>query len=88
MHKVAIYRRYAYQSPNHRPSVVFCTDHFKTIQYVNKHEIVFHNLYNAPHFLPPGVACTTGLSHNRFTWRPLYDGKKRLRQKVVLCNHM
>ena len=23
------------------------------------------------HFLPPGVACTTGLSHNPFTWRPL-----------------
>ena len=40
------------------------------------------------HFLPPGVACTTGLSHNPFTWRPLKDGKKRLRQKVVLCNHM
>ena len=40
------------------------------------------------HFLLPGVACTTGLSHNPFTWRPLKDGKKRLRQKVVLCNHM
>ena len=25
-------------------SVVFCPDHFKTIQHVNKHEIVFHNL--------------------------------------------
>ena len=23
------------------------------------------------HFLPPGVAYTTGLSHNPFTWRPL-----------------
>ena len=23
------------------------------------------------HFLPPDVACTTVLSHNRFTWRPL-----------------
>ena len=23
------------------------------------------------HFLPPGVACTTGLSHNPFTWRTL-----------------
>ena len=23
------------------------------------------------HFLPPGVAYTTGLSHNRFTWLPL-----------------
>ena len=23
------------------------------------------------HFLPPGVACTTGLSHNPFTWRPI-----------------
>ena len=23
------------------------------------------------HFLPPGVAHTTGLSHNPFTWRPL-----------------
>ena len=34
-----------------------------------------------PHFLPPGVACTTGLSHNPFTWRPLKDGRKRLRQK-------
>ena len=40
------------------------------------------------HFLPPRVACTTGLSHNPFTWRPLKDGKKRLREKVVLCNHM
>ena len=44
MHKVAIYRRYAYQSPNHRPrwSLVL------TIQHVNKHEIVFHNLYISP----------------------------------------
>ena len=42
MHKVAIYRRYAYQSPNHRPRWSFV--HFKTIQHVNKHEIVFHNL--------------------------------------------
>ena len=41
MHKVAIYRRYAYQS---QASVVFCADHFKTIHHVNKHEIVFHNL--------------------------------------------
>ena len=24
------------------------------------------------HFLPPGIACTTGLSHNPFTWCPLY----------------
>ena len=24
--------------------VVSCADHFKTIQHVNKHEIVFHNL--------------------------------------------
>ena len=23
------------------------------------------------HFLPPGVAYTTGLSHNPFTWLPL-----------------
>ena len=41
MHKVAIYRRYAYQS---QASVVFCADHFKTIHHVNKLEIVFHNL--------------------------------------------
>ena len=26
---------------------------------------------NKIHFLPPGVASTTGLSHNPFTWRPL-----------------
>ena len=51
--------------------------------------IGFHSLIpKNNHFLPPGVACTTGLSHNPFTWRPLKDGKKRLRQKVVLCNHM
>ena len=40
MHKVAIYRRYAYQSPNHRPRRSFVL----TIHHVNKHEIVFHNL--------------------------------------------
>ena len=40
MHKVAIYRRYAYQSPNRRPRWSFVL----TIQHVNKHEIVFHNL--------------------------------------------
>ena len=28
-------------------------------------------LASQEHFLPPGVACTTGLSHNPFTWRPL-----------------
>ena len=40
MHKVAIYRRYTYQSPNHRPRWSFVL----TIHHVNKHEIVFHNL--------------------------------------------
>ena len=45
MHKVAIYRRYAYQS---QASVVFCPDHLKTIHHVNKHEIVFHNLQSSP----------------------------------------
>ena len=44
MHKVAIYRRYAYQSPNHRPRWSFVLTNFKTIQHVNKHEIVSHNL--------------------------------------------
>ena len=29
-------------------SVVFCPDHFKAIQNVNKHEIVFHNLKHRP----------------------------------------
>ena len=33
------------------------------------------------HFLPPGVAYTTGLSHNGFTWRPLKGGKKTLTPK-------
>ena len=42
MHKDAIYRRYAYQSPNHRPRWSF----FLTIiQHVIKHEIVFHYLH-------------------------------------------
>ena len=43
MHKVAIYRRYAYQSTNHRPRWSFVL----TIHHVNKHEIVFHNLHGA-----------------------------------------
>ena len=30
-----------------------------------------HGILTSDHFLPPGVACTTGLSHNPFTWRPL-----------------
>ena len=33
------------------------------------------------HFLPPGVACTTGLSHNPFTWRPLKDRKNAYARK-------
>ena len=41
MHRVAIYWRYAYQSPNHRPRWSFVL----TIQHVNKHEILFHNIY-------------------------------------------
>ena len=49
MHKVTIYRRYAYQSPNHRLRWSFVL----TIQHVNKHEIVFHNLHG-----PPGPTCT------------------------------
>ena len=55
MHKVAIYRRYAYQS---QASVVSCADHFKTIQHVNKHEIVFHNFYHVD--ITP---CITVASH-------------------------
>ena len=54
----------------------------------NKNYAQGYGVDDTYHFLPPGVACTTGLSHNPFTWRPLKDGKKRLRQKVVLCNHM
>ena len=42
MHKVAIYLRREYQS---QASVVSCPDHCKTIQHVNKHETVFHNLH-------------------------------------------
>ena len=34
-----------------------------------------------PHFLPPGVAHTTGLSNNPFTRRPLQDGEKTLMPK-------
>ena len=31
----------------------------------------FNTIYMVCHFLPPGVACTTGLSHYPFTWRLL-----------------
>ena len=41
MHKVAIYRRYAYQSPNHRPRWSFVLTILRLNG--NKHEIVFHN---------------------------------------------
>ena len=43
MHKVDIYLRNAYQSPNHRPrwSLVLT---ISCKQHVNKHEIVFHNI--------------------------------------------
>ena len=41
MHKVAIYRRYAYQSPNHRPRWPFV---LTILKHVNKHEIMFHDL--------------------------------------------
>ena len=42
MHMVDIYRRYAYQSPKYRPQWSFVLT--MTIQHVNKHELVFHNL--------------------------------------------
>ena len=44
MHEVAIYLRNAYQSPNHRPmwSLVLT---ISCKQHVNKHEIVFHNIF-------------------------------------------
>ena len=45
MHKVTIYLRYAYQSPTITGPAGLFPDHFKTIQHVNIHEIVFHNLY-------------------------------------------
>ena len=28
------------------------------------------NSHSKDHFLPPGITCTTGLSHNPFTWFP------------------
>ena len=37
------------------------------VRHLNEREL----LMQVRHFLPPGVACTTGLSHNPFTWRPL-----------------
>ena len=45
--------------------------------------MVVCNLYGQEdrHFLPPGVAHTTGYPHNPFTWRPLKDGKKTLTPK-------
>ena len=36
------------------------------------------------HFLPPGFACTTGLSRNRFTWRPLIDRKNAYAESSAL----
>ena len=49
MHKFAIYRRYAYRSPNHRPRWSFVLTISRLyIQHVNKHEIVFHNLKATP----------------------------------------
>ena len=39
MHSVTIYRRYAYQSPNHRPLWSFILT-ILTIPHVNKHEVV------------------------------------------------
>ena len=33
------------------------------------------------HYLPPNAACTTGLSHNRFTWRPVKDRKNAYARK-------
>ena len=56
MHKVAIYRRYAYQSPNHRPRWSFVLTIFKTTHHVNKHEIVFHNLYGLTSISPSDSA--------------------------------
>ena len=46
MHMVTIYLGYSYQSPNHRSRQSLFPDHVLTIQHVNKHEIVFHNLYH------------------------------------------
>ena len=42
----------------------------------------YHNFgFEMTYFLPPGVAYMTGLSHNPFTWLPLADWGKLLRQK-------
>ena len=61
MHKVAIYRRYAYQSPNHRPRWSFVL----TIL-MNKHEIVFHNL-NQFHWQPQTHCKCTHPHFNAFS---------------------
>ena len=39
-----------------------------------------HDSTNA-HFLPPGLAYTTGFSHNPFTWLPLLGGKNDYAKK-------
>ena len=47
MHKVVIYLRHGYQSSNHWPRWSLFLTISNPIQHVNKHEIVFHNLYNS-----------------------------------------
>ena len=61
MHKVAIYRRYAYQSPNHRPRWSFV---LTILHHVNKHEIVFHNLYKLM-IISNILDLSSILTHNR-----------------------
>ena len=39
------------------------------------------------HFLPPGVAHTTGLSHNPFTWRPLQARSYHYAKKLGLAHY-
>ena len=42
-----------------------------SIAHVMKKQEVKVTSAHAQHFLPPGVTCMTGLSHNPFTWGPL-----------------
>ena len=39
-------------------------------------------------FFSPGIAYTTGLSHNHLTWLLLLDGIIDYAKRVVLFNHM
>ena len=82
MHKVHL-SEICVQITQSQASVVSCADHFKTIQHVNKHEIVLHNLHACMH-----TYIHTYIHTYMHAYKPWDELNKVISWVISTCKHI